>query len=228
MPGAGGTSRPWRRGGKPATSRLTPEAAREGRLTAEQAPYQPTSEILDGLLDDESPEQVTLAWLIDRLRDRSFGIILLLIALVGMLPTVATFTGLVMLIPAYQMIRAHPYPVLPGFIARRRLSTRGIARLIARIMPLLRWLERFSYPRWTTPFSATKRVVGVVVLLLALSLQSPLPFSQIVPNLVVILIAFAYLEADGLLLAVSLVLAFVSIAFTAAAIWGTVIAAGWL
>jgi hypothetical protein len=197
-------------------------------MTPEQGPYQPTSTILNGLLDEMSPERVSLAWLIDRLRDRSFGIILLLIALVGMLPTVATFTGLVMLIPAYQMIRARPCPVLPGFIARRGLSARGIARLVARITPLLRWLERFSYPRWTTPFEATKRAVGIVVLLLALSLQSPLPFSQIVPNLVVILIAFAFLEADGLLLAVSLVLAFVSIAFTAATIWATVIAAGWL
>ena len=71
-------------------------------------------------------------------------------------------------------------------------------------------------------------MVGIVVLLLALSLLSPLPFGQIIPNLVVILIAFALLEADGLLLSVALVLAFVSIAFTAAAIWGTVIAAGWL
>jgi hypothetical protein len=197
-------------------------------MTAEQAPHQPTSAILSGLLDDTSPERVTLAWLTDRLRERSFGIILLLIALVGMLPTVATFTGLVMLIPAYQMVRARAYPVLPRFIARRSLSTRAIARLVAKITPLLRWLERFTYPRWTTPFKATKRVVGIVVLLLALSLLSPLPFSQIIPNLVVILIAFAFLEADGLLLSVALVLAFVSIAFTAAAIWGTVIAAGWL
>lgn len=196
--------------------------------TAEQAPHQPTSTILNELLDETSPERVTLAWLTDRLRERSFGIVLLLIALVGMLPTVATFTGLVMLVPAYQMARARPYPVLPPFIARRSLSTRAIARLVARITPLLRWLERFSYPRWPTPFQATKRVVGIVVLLLALSLQSPLPFSQIIPNLVVILIAFAFLEADGLLLSVSLLLAFVSIAFTAAAIWGTVIAAGWL
>ncbi len=197
-------------------------------MTAEQAPHQPTSVILKGLLDEASPERVTLAWLIDRLRERSFGIVLLLLALVGMLPTVATFTGLVMLIPAYQMIRARDYPIFPPFIERRSLSARGIARLVARITPLLLRLERFSYPRWPTPFKATKRAVGIVVLLLALSLQSPLPFSQIIPNLVVILIAFAYLEADGLLLALSLVLAFASIAFTAAALWGTVIAAGWL
>lgn len=197
-------------------------------MTAEQTPYQPTSAVLDGLLDETSPERVTLAWLIGRLRERSFGIVLLLLALVGMLPTVATFTGLVMLIPAWQMIRARAHPVFPNFIERRSLSARGIARLIARITPLLRWLERFSYPRWPTPFQATKRMVGGVVLLLALSLQSPLPFSQIVPNFVVILIAFAFLEADGLLLTVALLLALVSIAFTAATIWGTVIAAGWL
>lgn len=197
-------------------------------MTSDQAPHRPTSAVLDELLDEASPDRVTLAWLIEHLNQRSFGIVLLLIALVGLLPTVATFTGLVMLVPAYQMVRGRDYPVLPSFIARRRLSKRGVARLVARITPLLRWLERFSYPRWPTPFKPTKRLVGVVVLLLALSLQSPLPFSQIIPNLVVILIAFAFLEADGLLLAISLLLAIVSIAFTAATIWATVLAAGWL
>ena len=193
-----------------------------------EAPHQPTSEILARLVDEASPERVSLAWLIGRLRERSFGIILLLIALVGMLPTVATFTGLLMLIPAYQMIRARPHPVLPATIAKRSLSSHGIARLVHRIAPLLRWLERFTYPRWITPLVATKRAVGVAVMLLALSLQSPLPFSQIVPNLVVILIAFSYLESDGILLAVSMILALASLAFTAAAIWATVIAAGYL
>ncbi|MGF1624810.1 MAG: exopolysaccharide biosynthesis protein [Alphaproteobacteria bacterium] len=35
----------------------------------------------------------------------------------------------------------------------------------------------------------------------------PLPFSQVIPNLAIMLIAFSFLEADGMLLAVSPVLA---------------------
>ena len=65
----------------------------------------------------------------------------------------------------------------------------------------------------------------VLVMLLAISLLSPLPFSQVIPNLIIILIAFSFLEADGVLLSVSVVLAAVSMAITAGAIWATAIAA---
>lgn len=190
--------------------------------------YVPTSQVLERLLHDAAADHVTLDWLIGNLRERSFGVILLVIAIIGMLPGIATFTGLLLFFPAYQMIRARPYPVLPRLIATRRLSTAKIAWVVRRVAPLLRWLERFSYPRWTTPFETTKRVVGIVVALLAVSLLSPLPFSQIIPNFVLIAIAFSFLEADGIVLAISLTLAFVSIAITLAAIWGAGLAAGLL
>lgn len=194
----------------------------------DDTPYVPTSQVLERLLHEAAADHVTLDWLIGNLRERSFGVILLVIAIIGMLPGVATFTGLLLFFPAYQMIRARPYPVLPRLIATRRLSTAKIAWVVRRVTPMLRWLERFSYPRWTTPFETTKRVVGVVVALLAVSLLSPLPFSQIIPNFVLIVIAFSFLEADGIVLAISLTLAFVSIAITLVAIWGAGVAAGLL
>ena len=70
---------------------------------------------------------------------------------------------------------------------------------------MLRYLERVIHPRWLTPFEATKRVVGGVVLLLGVSLLAPIPLSNVPPALLMVLIAFAYLEEDGLLLCAALV-----------------------
>jgi len=197
-------------------------------MTPLTAPHVRTSEILDGLLKDASPDYVTLAWLFGSLRERSFGILLLLIALIGLLPGASIFTGLFLLIPAVQMILARPFPVLPGVIASRRLSTPSVARLVRHVTPVLRWLERFTYPRWTTPFESTTRVIGTVVLLLALTLLPPLPFSHIIPAIVIMLIAFSFLEKDGVLLLMSLLCAVVSIAITVATVWATVIGANLL
>lgn len=197
-------------------------------MIREPEPHVPTSEVLDKLLKDASPDHVTLAWLFGSLRERSFGILLLLLALVGLLPGVAIFTGLLLFIPAFQMILARPFPVLPGSIASRRLSTRSVARLVRHITPPLRWLERFTYPRWSTPFETTKRVIGAVVLLLALTILFPLPFFHIIPSLVILLIAFSLLEQDGVLLLISLLLALISIAITTAMVWATVTAAHFL
>jgi hypothetical protein len=77
--------------------------------------------------------------------------------------------------------------------------------MIGRVVPVLRYLERVIHPRWLTPFEATKRVVGGVVLLLGVSLLAPIPLSNVPPALLIVLIAFAYLEEDGLLLCAALV-----------------------
>jgi len=203
---------------------LAPEEPAPG----DQDARQPTSQVLRGLLGHAAPEHITLDWLIDGLRDRSFGLIVLLITLVGMLPGVATFTGLLLLVPATQMILARPAPVLPRTIAKRRFPARKVTRLVRLAAGLFGWLERYAGPRWTTPEVLTKRVVGVAVLVMAISLQSPLPFSQIIPNFVIMMIAFSYLVADGLLLMLSLALMPVSLGITGAAIWGTAVAAGLL
>lgn len=73
-----------------------------------------------------------------------------------------------------------------------------------------------------TPFQATKRLVGFIVLILAATLIWPVPFSHIIPTFVIMLISFAYLEEDGVLLFVSLAAALVSFSISAATVWATV------
>jgi hypothetical protein len=182
----------------------------------------PTSVILEGLAHEAGTGEVSLEWVIVNLRERSFGIILLLVSLIGILPGTSPVVAVLLAIPAIQMILGHAEPVLPGRVTRKRFSAVRFTRLLARVIPVLQRLERVVRPRWTTPFGTTKRVIGIVVLLLSATLMAPIPFSQIIPALVVMLLAFAFLEQDGLLLAIALTAALVSMAITAAAIWGTI------
>lgn len=70
----------------------------------------PTSVILEGLLHDAPNDQVTLNWIIDHLGARSFGIIMLIIALVGLAPGGSPFIGILLAVPAFQMMMARPAP----------------------------------------------------------------------------------------------------------------------
>jgi hypothetical protein len=69
---------------------------------------------------------------------------------------------------------------------------------------------------------ATKRVVGVNLLLLGALLLVPLPLSNIVPALAIVLLAFAYLEDDGVLLCVALGASLIAFAIAAVMVWGTI------
>jgi len=188
----------------------------------------PTSVVLNGILGDAPAEHVTLDWLTGRLGQRSFGVILLLLALLGVLPGVSAMAGALLTIVALQMILDRPGPVFPRRIATRHVETRRLSAIIRRTVPVLRYLERFIRPRWATPFAATKRVVGGVVLLLGTSLLIPVPLSNLPPALLVLLIAFAYLEEDGALLCAALVGTLLLSAIALGAAWETMSAAGWL
>jgi len=110
----------------------------------------------------------------------------------------------------------------------RRFEALRLAALLRYVVPVLRWLERFVRPRWTTPVEATKRVVGGSVLLLSAGLLAPVPLSNVPPALAIMLIAFAYLEEDGILLCGALTIALVVVAAVLLAAWETMSAAGWV
>jgi len=182
----------------------------------------PTSEALDGLLEDAPAERVTIAWLLDSLSARPFGIVMLIMGLVALVPGASAVIGVLLVFPALQMILARKSPAFPGFITRRHLATPRLGRLIVRINPGLRRLERLVRPRWRTPFEATKRAVGFVVLLLGTTLLVPLPFSHVIPALVIMLLSLAYLERDGVVLCVALAAALASLSIVGATVWATI------
>jgi hypothetical protein len=64
--------------------------------------------------------------------------------------------------------------------------------------------------------------------LLGVTLLAPVPLSNVPPALAVALIAFAYLEEDGVLLCAALAAAVVMLAIAAAAAWQTLSTTGWV
>ncbi len=180
------------------------------------------------MLDELTGPYVAVDWLIERLGTRSFGLTLFVMALVALIPGASTIIGVLIAWPAIQMILGRDVPVLPRIIGRREISVEKMARAIRVVTPRLQWIERFIRPRWTAPFQATKRLTGLIMLLLGLTLISPLPFSHLVPALVIMLLALAYLEDDGIAFVIAFIAALSWLAVTAVTVWGVVEAADWL
>src|SRR5580693_549945 len=128
------------------------------------------SVVLQQLHDEMPADHFTLGWLMHSLHKRSFGIIVLLIALVAIIPGLSIVAGLLLMIPAFQMIAGKSAPVFPSRIATRSLPTRHLAVVVQRFVPVLRYLEKAIHPRWHTPIGATKRLVGAIVLTLSATL----------------------------------------------------------
>ncbi len=191
-------------------------------------PRTPTSTLLAELLRDGDAERLTAAGLVARLGDRSFGLTLMVLGLFAMLPGVSALAGVAIVILAAQMMFGRTVPLLPRRLGARVLGRERLARLIRWFGPVLRLVERVARPRWTTPVQATRRVVGALVVVLGGLLFAPIPFSNIPPAAVIVLIALAYVEEDGVLLSAALAAGLVLLAAAAGTVWETLGQLGWV
>jgi hypothetical protein len=187
------------------------------------------SVVLQRLHDEMPADHFTLGWLMHSLHKRSFGIVILLIALAAIVPGLSIVAGLLMMIPALQMVAGKSAPIFPSRLAARSLPTRHLAAVVQRFVPVLRYLETVIHPRWHTPIEATKRLVGAIVVMLSATLVFiPIPLSNVVPALVIALISFAYIEEDGVLLSIAFLAAVIVLTVAMVAAWEMVVGAKWI
>src|SRR6185312_9022057 len=93
-------------------------------------------------------------------------------------------------------------------------------------VPPLRYLEKYIRPRWQAPFGSARRLVGIAIMLVGTLLFAPIPLSNLPPGLAIVLLAFAYLEVDGMLLCVALVIILVLLLIAVGATWQAMSVAG--
>jgi hypothetical protein len=188
-----------------------------------------TSGVLLALIG-EAPNEFTLAWLIGNLPHRSFGAIMLLLAIISMVPVgISIPAGLLIAVLAVQIILGYPTPIFPRRLMTRPLPSRYLRLLEQYVIPPLKQLETVVRPRWPTVVHGMLRVTGVVVLLLtSILLTFPLPLSNIPIAASIALIALAHTEQDGLLLSIALAAALILFAFAFVAGLGLVDGAEWI
>jgi hypothetical protein len=163
-----------------------------------------TSQILLALASQPG-ERLTVRDIMAVLQDRAFALLIVLLGLPNCLPMpppIPLVCGLLLALVAIQIIFGREAPWLPSQLLNRSLARTDVERAVARAMPAFRKLERFSRPRMTfldTPLAM--RVMGAVVLIMALGLLFAPPFvGQIPLGLAVCLVGLGLVERDGLVI----------------------------
>ena len=139
------------------------------------------SVLLRTLIAEAPAEAFTLGWLIGNLRQRSFGALILVLAIVALVPVgISIPAGLLIAFLAVQVILGYRNAILPNPLMMRPLPSRYLWLIKDYIIPLLIHLETAVRPRWPAFVDGMLRVAGVAVLLLAVILLTlPLPLVNI-------------------------------------------------
>ncbi|MDF3982383.1 exopolysaccharide biosynthesis protein [Luteibacter sahnii] len=176
-------------------------------MTAHESRDDKTAALLRAAALAAPGERISVDDLLEPLRQRAFGVLLLLLAIPNAIPVPLGIGGVMGVLVAglgLEMLVGLEHPWVPGFLRRRTMSRAGLLRFLDRIEPMTRRLETICKPRLQRltrrPFTF---VSGAIMLLIGLLLALPIPFTNYVFGGMLIVFAFAWVERDGgLLLAV--------------------------
>ena len=162
-----------------------------------------TSEVLAALADRPA-ERLTVGDVVGVLSDRAFALLIVLLGLPNCLPMpppIPLVCGLLLGLVAVQIAAGRPTPWLPSALLRRSVPQDAVDRAVARALPVLQRLERWSRPRiefFETPLAL--RLLGIVLIALALGLLVAAPIiGQIPLGIAVCLVGLGLVERDGVI-----------------------------
>ena len=158
------------------------------------------SQILPRLAEcDEA--RISLGDIVTRLESRAHTTLLVLFALPNVLPAIpgtSAITGMPLVYLALQLTLGQR-PWLPSFISNRSFSRTGLATVMDQAKPWLERSERFLHPRLgALSRGRMERVIGVLMLILAIAVVLPIPFGNMIPALGIIFFSLGLMEEDGL------------------------------
>ncbi|MDQ0509288.1 exopolysaccharide biosynthesis protein [Ancylobacter amanitiformis] len=175
-----------------------------------------TSELLSAIVTAHSAERISVGEVVHALRNRAFGLSILLLGLPNCLPMppgIPVICGVLLCLVGGQMMLGRDELWLPRWLAARTFSRSLLEKIVGGALKWIRKFESYSRPRLQY-FSGTSArfVLGGMVLLLGLLLLLPIPiFGNLPPGIAVCILGLGLVERDGAFIAAGIVATLISL-----------------
>ncbi|MBE9259448.1 exopolysaccharide biosynthesis protein [Dolichospermum sp. LEGE 00246] len=166
------------------------------------------SQEIKSLLERLSEQPLTLGDILAETSERGFSLVITLLVLpflFPMPPGVTSPLGGTCLLLSLQMVLGRRTPWLPKKIANYKFPNAFAKIILQNLRRVTRILEKIARPRlqkvanhaWIWRFN------GLCISWLTILLISPIPFTNPIPTVGILLLAVATIESDGLLMCIS-------------------------
>jgi hypothetical protein len=193
------------------------------------------SEEIDRLVAAFAKRRVRLREILDITRGRGYTLLLALLALPFCTPTplpgLSTPFGVVIALIGFRLsLREKPW--LPERLLDTELPPKFFPGFLSATRWLVKGMEFFLRPRWTWLLDAgvLHHAYGAIILVCGalLLLPLPIPLSNTLPALTVVLLAAAMLERDGYFVVAGLVIFAATLGYFGSLVFGGAAIAHWL
>ncbi|SIQ69236.1 Uncharacterized conserved protein [Rhizobium sp. RU35A] len=183
------------------------------------------STILRALADDETRTRISVADLLEIMKDRAFGALIFIFAMPNTIPTppgTSAILGIPLVFLSLQMAIGQK-PWLPRLIAGRSMLRSDFAGMIDKASPWIMKAERMLRPRYAALSQpAMERAIGVICLVLSIILALPIPLGNMLPAVALCVMAFGILEKDGVWVVLGILIGIASLFLVAGVLYAIV------
>ena len=160
-----------------------------------------TSEIMLELSGLGSGERITLVQMLEHMRGRAFGIVMVLMSVLSLIPNLfghAIATGILLVILGFQMALGFTHIRLPKRILKMSFSRSGIKKIMEFAAPKIAFIEKLLRPRLIfITEDIGRRIIGIIVIPLSLLILIPFPLSNTIPSFGILILSLGLIEKDG-------------------------------
>ncbi len=176
-----------------------------------------TSDIIKNAIDSDGADKISLFEIRDALDGRGFSVLILMFSLpvsmpLPMPPGLTTIGALPLLIFSMQILLGHSLPWMPQWLGKKSFQRKKIANIMERASSLLKKVEKITKTRmsiFNNRFS--ERIYAFLVFICSISISLPIPFTNFIPGLGVVIMSFGMVNKDGLMVAIGSIISFIGL-----------------
>jgi len=180
------------------------------------------TDAIEGVVNSSSADRLPIADLMMAMEGVGFGLAVMIFAFGILIPLPPPFPSLIsvpLVIFALQMMAGFKSPKLPPRFSKLTIKRSTLATLVRKASPYIRRVEGILRPRFyfmTKPFA--ERIVGFFVFAFSTFILLPMPLSNFIPGLGILIIAFGLLGKDGLAVILGIIVGLSGLAISITAV----------
>jgi hypothetical protein len=161
-------------------------------------------QILLVFLRNMQSDTFTVQELVAALKERSFGILLLVVAipnacLIASIPMVSFIFGFIVIIVSIQIIFKPHTIKLPNAIGNKTFSKKQLENILNKHTSHIVKIEKYIKMRWSFLTSTIGEIfLGIVCLIHGILIILPIPLGNFLPGIALVFLALGVIEKDGL------------------------------
>jgi len=177
-----------------------------------------TTQIIEDVVNKSLSDTIQIRDLMNAMQSSGFGLAMAFFAftaLVPLPPPLPSLFAIPMLFFAFQMMLGYKSPILPKIIADIKFKRSILEMIVRKSSPHIDKIERILHQRLVFMiYPLAEKMIGFLIFIYASFILIPVPFSNFLPGIGILVTSFGLIGKDGVFVILGLIIGIIGAIFS--------------